>query len=88
MDREAAVIRSEMIQTRVDLEHKLAQLQARARAMTPRRIVQRNLPEYFADRVIGGILTLAGVRMAWHQYRERTRRAARVRAAMASYGRW
>lgn len=88
MDSEAAVIRAEMSQTRADLDRKLAELEARARDMTPRRVVQRNLPEYFADRVIGGILTLAGLRMAWRQYRDRFHRRARVRAAMASYGRW
>ena len=87
MDSEAAVIRAEMTQTRADLERKLVQLQERARELTPRRVMQRNLPEYFADRVIGSILTLAGVRMAWRQYRSRSRRA-RVHDAMASYGRW
>jgi hypothetical protein len=88
MDREAAVIRSEMTQTRADLDHKLSQLEARAREMTPRNVVRRNLPEYFAERVIGGALTLVGASMAWHRFRERYRRRARVRAAMASYGRW
>ena len=88
MDREAAVIRSEMSQTRADLDHKLAQLEARAREMTPRNVVRRNLPDYFVDRVIGSILTLAGLRLAWRSYRDHYRRRARVRAAMASYGRW
>ena len=36
MDREAAVIRSEMSQTRAGLDRKLSQLEARARDMTPR----------------------------------------------------
>jgi hypothetical protein len=58
-----------MTQTRADLERKLEQLQERARQLTPRRVVQRSLPDYFADRVIGSILTLAGVRMAWKQIR-------------------
>ena len=88
MDREAAVIRSEMSQTRRDLDNKLSELQERAREMSPRRIVQRNMPDYVWERVIGGILTLVGVKMAWHQYKDRFRRRAKVRAAMASYGRW
>jgi hypothetical protein len=77
-----------MSQTRADLDRKLAELQERARELTPRKVVQRNLPEYFAERVIGGILTLAGIRMAWRQYRNRSTRRAHVREAMASYGRW
>ena len=88
MDHEAAVIRAEMSQTRADLDRKLAELQVRARDMTPRKVVQRNLPEYFAERVIGSILTLAGVRMAWRQYRGHIGRRARVREAVVSYGRW
>jgi hypothetical protein len=88
MDSEATVIRAEMSQTRADLDRKLAELQSRARDMTPRKVVQRNLPEYFAERVIGTVLTLAGLRMAWHQYRGRISRRARVREAVASYGRW
>ena len=50
MDREAAVIRSEMSQTRADLDRKLSALEAKAHDMSPRRVVQRNLPEYFAER--------------------------------------
>lgn len=88
MDREAAVIRSEMSQTRRDLDQKLSQLQERAHEMSPRRVVQRHMPEYMLERVIGGVLTLVGVKMAWRLYQDRFRRRARVRAAMASYGRW
>jgi len=88
MDREAAFIRSEMSQTRRDLDYKLERLQERARELSPRRVVQRNMPDYLLERVIGGVLTLVGVRMAWHIYKDRFRRRARVRAAMASYGRW
>lgn len=88
MDSEAAVIRAEMSQTRAELDRKLTALQDRAKELTPRKVVQRNLPEYFAERVIGSILTLAGVRMAWRQWRHRVGRRERVREAMASYGRW
>ncbi len=38
MDREAAVIRSEMSQTRADLDRKLSQLETRAKEMTPRAL--------------------------------------------------
>ena len=88
MDREAAVIRSEMTQTRADLDRKLSELETRAHEMTPRRFVQRNMPEYFVERVTGGVLTLVGLKMAWGMYRGRVRRRTQVRAAMASYGRW
>ena len=88
MDLEAAVIRAEMSQTRADLDRKLAELQERVHEMTPRKVVQRSLPEYFAERVIGSVLTLAGLRMAWRQYRGHLGRRARVREAVASYGRW
>jgi hypothetical protein len=76
-----------MSQTRADLDRKLAELQTRVSDMTPRKVVQRSLPEYFAERVIGSVLTLAGLRMAWRQYRGHIGRRAKVRAAIASYGR-
>ena len=69
MDREAAVIKSEMSQTRADLDRKLSQLEARARSMTPRRYVQRHMPEYPWDRAIGGALLAVGSWMAWRRYR-------------------
>jgi hypothetical protein len=88
MDREAAVIRSEMSQTRADLDRKLERFQARARAMTPRRYVQRHMPEYAVERGVGAALTIAGLFMAWRMYQARAGRRAKVRAAMESYGRW
>jgi hypothetical protein len=88
MDREAAVIRSEMSHTRADLDRKLGLLQERAREMTPRRYVQRHMPEYPVERAAGALLTLAGLFMAWRMYQGRVRRRAQVRAAMESYGRW
>ena len=88
MDREAAVIRSEMSQTRADLDRKLTVLEARAHEMTPRAYVKRHMPEYFWEHAIGSVLTLAGVKMAWSHYRDRSRRRAQVREAMLSYGRW
>ena len=53
MDREAAVIRSEMSQTRRDLDYKLSRLGERAREMSPRRVVQRNMPDYLLELLSG-----------------------------------
>ena len=88
MDREAAVLRAEMSQTRADLDRKLTMLEARARDMTPKRLSERYMPEYVWERVIGSVLTLVGIRMAWSQYRQRVNRRDRVRTAMATYGHW
>ena len=74
MDREAAVIRAEMSHTRAELDRKITQLETRAKALTPRELSRRYLPEYFVDRVIGGILTLIGVTMAWRMSRRRVTR--------------
>lgn len=88
MDRESAVIREEMSQTRADLDQKLARLEARARALRPRSVAQRYMPDYALDRAIGAVLTFIGTRMAWRQYRHGIGRRAQVREAFASYGRW
>jgi hypothetical protein len=69
MDREAAVIKSEMTRTRADLDHKLSQLEARARDMTPRRYIQRHMPEYPWENAIGSALLAVGGWMAWRHYR-------------------
>jgi len=88
MDSEAAVIREEMNQRRADLDQKLAQLEARAQQLRPRQLAQRYVPEYALDRAIGAVLTFIGTSMAWRHYRNGFGRRARVRAALASYGRW
>ena len=88
MDREAAVIRSEMNQTRQALDRKIAQLEVRARELTPRAYAERHMPEYMMERVIGGFLTLVGLRMAWGMYKRRRNHNGQVREAMAAYGRW
>jgi hypothetical protein len=88
MDREAAVIRAEMSQTRAQLDHKIALLEERARQFSPRRYARDHMPEYFLDRLIGGFLTLIGARMAWGQIRAHRNHRAHVREALASYGRW
>ncbi len=67
MDREADVIRSEINQTRADLDRKLARLEARAREMTPRRYARRVVRERAFEQVIGSTLVLAGALMAWRQ---------------------
>jgi hypothetical protein len=87
MDSEAAVIREEMNQTRVDLDQKLTQLEARAQQLRPRTMAQRYLPDYPLDRALGAVLTFIGSRMAWRHYRDGGRRE-QVRSAMESYGRW
>jgi hypothetical protein len=65
MDREAADIRTEMSQTRADLDRKLMRLTAHAREMSPRRVARRLMPEYLWERVIGSTLFVAGSVMAW-----------------------
>ena len=65
MDREAAVVRAEMSRTREQLDQKLSLLQDKVNDMTPRRLAQRYMPEYFSDRVAGDVLTLIGLKMAW-----------------------
>ena len=69
MDREASVVRAEMSRTREQLDQKLSLLQDKVNDMTPSRVAQRYLPEYFADRALGGVLTLIGLKMAWSRYR-------------------
>ena len=88
MDREAAVLRAEMSQTRAELDEKLALLQARVGEMTPQKLTQRYMPEYFVDRLIGGILAVVGLKMAWSQYKWHQHRRDRVRARMIAYGSW
>lgn len=85
MDREAAVIRAEMSHTRAELDRKITRLEAKAREMTPRELSRRYMPEYFTDRVIGAILTLVGLRLAWGMHRRRTRRRETLQAAMGGY---
>ena len=88
MDREAAVIRAEMSQTRAELDRKITQLELRAKELAPHEITRRYLPEYFVDQVIGGILTLVGIRLAWAMHRRPARRRERIRAAMGGYPHW
>ena len=88
MDPEAAVLRAEMSRTRSELDQKLSMLQEKFDDLTPRRLAQRYLPEYFGDRVVGGMLTLVGLRMAWAQYRELKHRRARKHHELTDYARW
>jgi hypothetical protein len=88
MDRETAVIREGMNQTRVDLDQKLARLEERAQQLRPRRVAQRYLPDYPMDRALGALLTFIGTRMAWRHFRNGSARRAQVRTAMEAYGRW
>ena len=88
MDREAAVLRAEMSRTRAELDEKLTLLQERVSDLTPQRLSERYMPDYFVDRVIGGILTVVGLKMAWSQYRDNRHHRERVRTELATYGRW
>jgi len=88
MDREAAVIRAEMSQTRAELDRKLTQLEARAREFRPRELTRRYVPEYFVDQVLGGVLTLVGVGLAVGNFRRRATRRRNIRAAMGGYSGW
>jgi hypothetical protein len=62
-----------MSRTRAELDQKLLRLQDKVSDLTPRRLSERYLPEYFVDRVAGGLLTIVGLKMAWSRYR-RSRR--------------
>ncbi len=88
MDREAAVIRAEMSETRAELDRKLTLLEERAREFSPKRYARDHMPEYFVDRVVGGLLTLIGASMMWRQIRARRNHRERVREALVAYGRW
>jgi hypothetical protein len=54
-----------MSRTRAELDQKLSRLQDKVTDLTPRRLSERYLPEYFVDRVAGGLLTVVGLKMAW-----------------------
>ena len=89
MDREAAVLRAEMSRTRAELDDKLTALHAKVSDLTPRRLTERYMPEYFFDRVVGGILTVVGLKMAWSQYRRlKHRRERPQQREINGYGRW
>jgi len=77
-----------MSRTRAELDQKLTLLQARVSELTPQRLSERYMPDYFVDRVIGGILTVVGLKMAWSMYRSNRHHRDHVRAQLAAYGRW
>ena len=84
MDSEAAVIRSEMSQTKAELDYKISQLQRKTHAMTPRAMARRFMPERALDYAIGSILTVVGARMAWGRFRAHSRRQELRRTLAAS----
>jgi hypothetical protein len=77
-----------MNQTRAQLDRKIGLLEERARAYSPRQLSDRYLPDFFAEKVIGSLLTLIGVTMAYSGWRAHTTRRRRIRAAVEAYGRW
>ena len=85
MDREAAVLRAEMSRTRAELDHKLARRSRRSvRDLTPRRLTERYMPDYFVDRSHRGRADAGGLKMAWGSYRELKRAATRLASWTAS----
>jgi hypothetical protein len=90
MDREAAVLRAEMSRTRADLDQKLSMLQEKVTDLSPRRLTQRYVPDYFAERVVGTLLTMAGLKMAWSRYRALKQRRAHRDSEYREFGyaRW
>ena len=82
MDSEAALVRSEMSQTRAELDYKISQLQRKAHDLTPRSVVSSYMPERALDYAIGGVLTLVGAKMAWGRYRARRNRRERLIASL------
>ena len=88
MDREEAVIRAEMTQTKAELDYKISQLQRKAQDMTPRSVVSRIMPERTLDYALGGALTLVGARMAWGRYRAQRERRERLRQRLAATSSW
>ena len=77
MDREPAIIRAEMNQTRAELGRKIGLLEARARELTPARLSAQYVPDYMLERTIGAVLTLIGVRMAWSVLAKRAQAGTR-----------
>ena len=88
MDSEAAVIRSEMSQTRAELNRKITELEARAHELTPRAVAKRYLPENALDYAIGGILTLVGTRMAWRRLRATSNHGDELRTMVIEGRSW
>jgi hypothetical protein len=78
MDSEAAVVRSEISQTKAELDYKISQLQRKVHDLTPRSVASRYMPERALDYAIGGVLTLVGAKMAWGRYRTARDRRARL----------
>jgi hypothetical protein len=88
MDSEAAVIRSEMSQTRAELDRKIAQLEVRAHELTPRAVARRYLPDNALDYAIGAVLTLVGARMAWRGIRAARNRRDELRTMLVASEAW
>jgi hypothetical protein len=88
MDREAAVIRAEITQTKAELDYKISQLQRKTKDMTPRSVVSRMMPARTLDYALGGVLTVVGARLAWGRYRAIRNRRERLRAELDAAGSW
>jgi hypothetical protein len=84
MDSEAAVIRSEMSQTKAELDYKISQLQRKTHAMMPRALASRFMPERALGYAIGSVLTLVGARIAWRRFRARRSHRQELRRTLAA----
>jgi hypothetical protein len=78
MDSEAAVIRSEMTQTKAELYYKISQLHRKTKDLNARNVVRRYMPERTLDYAIGGVLTLIGAKMALGRMKARRNRRERL----------
>jgi hypothetical protein len=78
MDSEAAVIRSEMTQTKAALDYKISQLQRKTKDLNARSVVRRYMPERTLDYAIGSVLTLIGAKMALGRMKAKRNRRERL----------
>ena len=88
MDSEAAVVRSEISQTKAELDYKISQLQRKVHDLTPRSVVSSYMPERSLDYAIGGVLTLVGAKMAWGGLRTHRNRRERMRTVLVERTGW
>lgn len=88
MDSETAVIRSEINQTRAELDRKITALEVRAQAMRPRAVARRYMADNTFDYALGSMLTVIGAVMALRQYRMHRNQPRRLRHVLVSRTGW
>jgi hypothetical protein len=82
MDSKAAVIRSEMSQTKAELDYKISQLQRKVHDVSPRSVISRFMPGRALDYALGGVLLLIGATMVWGRFRAQRHRRERLIASL------